>query len=88
MAYLVTLDADMPFLLKDSGTRVACTNSIRDEAQSYYSDLFAQPDPRFLEEDVQLKERIDSNQTEKTRGAKATFTMEDVRKARLSRKAG
>lgn len=84
MAHLGTRSANMRFLLKDSGERITCTDQIREEATNYHSELLAQPDPRFLEEDVQLEERIERDQTESTHDAKATFMMEDVRNARLS----
>lgn len=47
LAHLNARKADVPFLLKDSRERTIFTDRIRDMAQSYYSDLFAQPEPHF-----------------------------------------
>lgn len=75
VAHLRARKPDMPFLLKDSGKRITCTDRIRDMAQCYYSELFAQPDPRFLEADVQLERRITEDEPDRMHDARATFSI-------------
>lgn len=84
--HLVGRHAEMPFLLKDSGERITCTDQIRAEAQSYCSGLFERPDSRFAEEDVQLEAKLLEDQVGNLHDVGATFSQESVRQARLSLK--